>query len=65
MNIISTSEKILARESIPRLIKLKIYKANALPSELVGPSCFPLLFNSYFGSVVSNQGPTDICYKIA
>ena len=32
-----TSEKILAREAIPRMLKINFYQANALPSELAGP----------------------------
>ena len=36
-NLFYASEKILARESIPRLLKINFYEANALPSELAGP----------------------------
>ena len=37
------SEKILARESIPRLLKRNFYEAKALPSELAGPGYFHAL----------------------
>ena len=42
-NLFYASEKILARESIPRLLKRNFYKANALPSELAGPGKLVLL----------------------
>ena len=36
-NLFYASEKIMAPELIPRLLKINFYEANNLPSELAGP----------------------------